>query len=443
VSGRREFVGRLAACCAGCTLARAVEAAPLQDPFAPGAGLRVEEGGLNPTPARWFKTLPDGWVQCEVCPRACRISEDERGTCGTRENRKGRLYTLVHSRPCALAVDPVEKKPFFHVLPGAAALSLATAGCNLDCKGCQNWEIAQARPEQVPSMSLTPADVVMMAKRKGAPLVACTYNEPVVFSEYVLDIAVAGRAVGVRTVMISNGYVQAQPLADLCREIAAYKVDLKGFDAGFFKQHTGGDLKHVLDTLRLLRKHGTWTEIVCLVIPTQNDSEAENRALARFVRDEVGQETPLHFTRFHPSYRLQNLPSTPVATLERCRSAAMAEDSASCTSATCPATGRTRGAGLQGAHPPLRHGGGENRLRDGTCPGAAGGSPASGLVPQALRRPGAEGSGHFRVRCSPEAFSRFPPCVLTTRGRRMHDSTGSWLPSWALAPMSRDMARSA
>jgi pyruvate formate lyase activating enzyme len=373
VSGRREFVERLAASCASCALvgARALKAGPLQDPFAPGASLRIEEGGLNPTPARWFRTLPEGWVECGVCPHACRISEDERGTCGTRENRKGRLYTLVHSRPCALAVDPVEKKPFFHVLPGAAALSLATAGCNLACKCCQNWEIAQSRPEQVPSMSLTPADVAMMAKRKGAPLVACTYNEPVVFAEYVLDIAVAGRAVGVRTVMISNGYVQEQPLADLCREIAAYKVDLKGFDAGFFRQHTGGELKHVLDTLRRLRRHGTWTEIVALVIPTQNDSEAEVRALARFVRDEVGKDTPLHFTRFHPSYRLQNLPSTPVATLERCRAAAIAEGLRFVylgnvpghpgENTWCPGCGKVliRRFGMAVA---------ENRLRNGACP---------------------------------------------------------------------------
>jgi pyruvate formate lyase activating enzyme len=327
VSGRRAFVGRLAASCAGCALAadRLIDAGPFQDAVAPGSPLRLEEGGLNPVPARWHRALPDGWVECGVCPRACRISEDERGTCGTRENRKGKLYTLVHSRPCSLAVDPVEKKPFFHVLPGATALSLATAGCNLSCKCCQNWEIAQSRPEQVPSTTLTPADAVMLAKRKGAPLVACTYTEPVVFSEYVLDIAVAGRAVGVRTVVISNGYIQPQPLADLCEEIAAYKVDLKGFDAGFFRQHAGGDLAHVLDTLRRLGKHGTWTEIVALVIPTQNDSESEVRAMARFVRDEVGPETPLHFTRFHPAYRLQNVPSTPVATLERCRSVAMAE----------------------------------------------------------------------------------------------------------------------
>ena len=373
MSGRRLFLGRLATCGAGCALAgaRSLGAAPFQDPFASGASLRVEEGGLNPTPARWWKALPDGWAECGVCPRACRISEGERGTCGTRENRQGKLYTLVHSRPCSLAVDPVEKKPFFHLLPGATALSLATAGCNLECRCCQNWEIAQARPEQVPSMTLSPADVVMLAKKKGAPLVACTYNEPVIFSEYVLDIAVAGRAVGVRTVMISNGYVQEQPLADLCREIAAYKVDLKGFDEGFFKQHTGGDLKHVLDTLRRLRKHGTWTEIVALIIPTQNDSEAEARALSRFVRDEVGPETPLHFTRFHPSYRLQNLPSTPVSTLERCRNVAMAEGLRFVylgnvpghpgESTYCPGCGKmlVRRFGMAVA---------ENRLKSGCCP---------------------------------------------------------------------------
>jgi pyruvate formate lyase activating enzyme len=201
--------------------------------------------------------------------------------------------------------------------------------------------------------------------------VACTYNEPVVFSEYVLDIAVAGRAVGVRTVMISNGYVQEQPLADLCREIAAYKVDLKGFDAGFFKQHTGGELKYVLDTLRRLRKHGTWTEIVALIIPTQNDSEAETRALARFVRDDVGPETPVHFTRFHPSYRLQNLPSTPVTTLERCRNAAMAEGLRFVylgnvpghpgENTYCPGCGKAliRRYGMAVA---------ENRLKGGACP---------------------------------------------------------------------------
>ena len=370
---RRSFVTGFAASYAGCSLAGsgALLAEPLQDPFRPAAPLSGEDGGRNPVPARWNRPLENGWVECGVCPRACRISEGERGTCGTRENRKAKLYTLVHSRPCALGLDPVEKKPFFHVLPGAMALSLATPGCNLECRCCQNWEIAQARPEQVKTMSLSPADVVALAKQKSAPLVACTYTEPVVFAEYVLDIAQAGRKAGLRTLMISNGYVQEQPLAELCREIAAYKVDLKGFDEAFFKRHTGGELKHVLETLRRLRRHGTWTEIVYLVIPGQNDSEAEARGLSRFIRDEVGPETPLHFTRFHPSYRLQNVPSTPVATLERCRAAAMAEGLKFVylgnvpghpgESTYCPGCGHLliRRVGMTVA---------ENRLQDGACP---------------------------------------------------------------------------
>jgi pyruvate formate lyase activating enzyme len=337
--------------------------APAETPLADVLDRQTREGEL-------YEKLPEKRVRCVACGHRCLIPPGQRGICKVRFNVEG-VLRVPFGYVGGLNVDPIEKKPFFHVLPGSTALSLATAGCNLDCRCCQNWEIAQARPEQVPSMALTPADVVMLAKRKGAPLVACTYTEPVVFSEYVLDIAVAGRAVGVRTVMVSNGYVQEEPLADLCRQIAAYKVDLKGFDPGFFKRHTGGDLRHVLDTLRRLRRHGTWTEIVYLVIPTQNDSEAEARAVSRFVRDEVGPETPVHFTRFHPSYRLQNLPSTPVATLERARSLAMAEGLRFVylgnvpghpgESTYCPRCGKVliRRFGMAVA---------ENRLKAGACP---------------------------------------------------------------------------
>jgi pyruvate formate lyase activating enzyme len=260
-----------------------------------------------------------------VCARACAIAPGERGHCQTRENREGTIHTLTYARACAVGLDPVEKKPFFHVLPGAMAFSIATPGCNLHCRCCQNWEIAQARPEDVPTRELPPEAVVSTARERKAPLVACTYTEPTISAEYVTDVAAAGRRAGVRTLVVSNGYLQEAPLAALCREIAAFKVDLKGFDAGFYRMHTGGELAHVQDTLRRLRRHGTWTEIVTLVIPTQNDSEAETRALARFVRDELGPDVPLHFTRFHPAWRLRNLPPTPVATLERCRRAAMDE----------------------------------------------------------------------------------------------------------------------
>jgi pyruvate formate lyase activating enzyme len=327
---RRDFVGRLAASCAGCALAgaleRPTEALPLlQDAAGPGARARGGGSGTNPVPARWQTPLGDGLAQCGVCARACAIAPGARGHCLTRENRDGTIHTLTYARACAVGLDPVEKKPFFHVLPGRMAFSIATPGCNLHCRCCQNWEIAQVRPEDVPTALLPPDAVVAAARERTAPLVACTYTEPTISAEYVTDVAAAARRAGLRTLVVSNGYLQEAPLAALCREIAAYKVDLKGFDAAYYRMHTGGELVHVLDTLRRLKRNGTWTEIVTLVIPTQNDSEEETRALSRFVRDELGPEVPLHFTRFHPAWRLQNLPPTPVATLERCRHVAMDE----------------------------------------------------------------------------------------------------------------------
>ncbi len=336
-----------------------------------GKLIPVEEGGIVPRPARWFKKLPNEWVQCGLCPHGCRISDRERGTCGARENRGGTLYTLVHSRPCSVVLDPIEKKPFFHVLPGAAALSLATPGCNFECKCCQNWEIAQARPEQVKTSTLTPVDVAALARAQGARVVACTYTEPVIFSEYVYDIAVAGSRSGLKTVVVSNGYIQEEPLRDLCGVLSAYKVDLKGFTERFYKDHCGGELKPVLDTLRRLRKRGIWTEIVVLLIPTLNDAPSEIRDLARFVRGELGAEVPLHFTRFHPTYRLTNLPPTPVATLERSREIARKEGLAFVylgnvpghpgESTYCPGCGARliRRIGMATL---------ENRLKRGSCP---------------------------------------------------------------------------
>jgi pyruvate formate lyase activating enzyme len=371
VSHRRRFLGQLMGGGCGACLAAWSDSLLAQDVANPSSMVPVEEGGIAPRPARWYKKLPEDWVECGLCPRACKVSDWERGTCGARENRKGTFYTLVHSRPCSIALDPVEKKPLFHVLPGSGALSIATPGCNIDCKCCQNWEIAQARPEQIPTRTATPDDVIELARRNDAPLVACTYTEPVIFSEYVHDIAVAGRKRGVRTVMISNGYIQETPLADLCAVLAAYKVDLKAFSQKFYEDHCGADLKPVLDTLRRLKEHGTWTEILVLMIPTLNDSPSEVKALARFVRDELGPEVPVHFTRFHPAYRMTNLPTTPVSTLERARNLAL--DEGLCfvylgnvpghpgENTYCPGCGELliRRLGMSVA---------ENRLSGGSCP---------------------------------------------------------------------------
>ena len=277
------------------------------------------------TPARWWKATTNGRVECALCPRSCRVADRERGACGVRENRDGRYYTLVHSRACSLHLDPIEKKPFYHLLPGTQALSLAAPGCNIECKFCQNWQIAQVRPEQLHTTHLAPKELVRLARRRGAPSIACTYTEPVVWAEYVDDIAVAAKTAGLRTLLVSNAYIQSEALAELLPHLGAIKVDLKAMRERFYRESCAGSLQEVLDALRQIHKAGCWLEIVMLVIPTLNDSREELRDLARFVRDELSPEVPVHFTRFHPAYRLQNLPRTPITTLELAREIALGE----------------------------------------------------------------------------------------------------------------------
>jgi pyruvate formate lyase activating enzyme len=275
--------------------------------------------------AKFYEKLPYKKIKCKLCPRECVIDDAERGYCGVRENRGGTYYTLVHSRVVTAHIDPIEKKPLFHFLPGAVAFSLATAGCNVNCKMCQNWEISQVRPEQVRSMYLPPEKLVGVAQENHCPVIAYTYSEPVVFAEYVLDGAEAARAAGLRSVVVSGGYVQADPLKKLSARVDAIKIDLKGYSEKFYKEIVNGELKHVLETLVTLRKAGVWNEIVYLVVPTLNDSDEEFQGLARWVKSELGPDVPLHFSRFHPEYLLKNLPPTPIETLERAKGIADAE----------------------------------------------------------------------------------------------------------------------
>ncbi len=242
-----------------------------------------------------------------------------------RENRGGTYYTLVHSRVVTAHIDPIEKKPFFHFLPGTVAFSIATAGCNVNCKMCQNWDISQVRPEQVRSSYAPPQRVAELAQQNKCPSIAYTYSEPVVFYEYVADCAEAGHALGVKSVVVTGGYIQQEPLQKLCRQVDAIKVDLKAYSEKFYKEVVNGELKPVLDCLVTIRKHGVWNEIVYLVIPTLNDSDAEFKGLAKWVKSELGPDVPLHFSRFHPEYLLKNLPPTPVETLERAKAIADAE----------------------------------------------------------------------------------------------------------------------
>jgi len=275
--------------------------------------------------AHFYERLPNKKIKCKLCPRECTVGDRERGYCGVRENRDGVYYTLVHSRVCAAHVDPVEKKPLFHYLPGSLAFSLATAGCNVNCKFCQNWDISQSRPEQVQSVYTPPKKVAELAAQWRCESIAYTYSEPVVFSEFLMEAADAGHEAGIRSVVVSNGYIQDEPLRAAYGKMDAVKIDLKAFTDSFYQKIVAGQLKPVLDTLVTLRKMGKWTEIVYLVIPTLNDSEQEFRGLASWIKANLGTDVPLHFTQFHPDYLLKNLSITPIPTLERARDIARAE----------------------------------------------------------------------------------------------------------------------
>jgi len=295
--------------------------------------LALESGGIPEkqddsrftVEARFYQKLANKKVKCKLCPRECTVGDKERGYCGVRENHDGTYYTLVHSRVCAAHVDPIEKKPLFHYLPGTLALSLATAGCNVNCKFCQNWDISQVRPEQVPAQYSPPKLVAEAAKSYQCPTVAYTYSEPVVFSEYLMDAADAGHEMGIRSVVVSNGYIQEEALKTAYGKMDAVKIDLKAFTESYYKDVVVGELKPVLETLITLRKMGKWTEIVYLVIPTLNDGDDEFRGLARWIKTNLGVDVPVHFTQFHPEYLLKNLPITPVPTLERAKAIADAE----------------------------------------------------------------------------------------------------------------------
>jgi len=263
------------------------------------------------------------YVKCQLCPKTCIISEGERGDCRVRENRGGKLYTMVYGNVCALNVDPIEKKPLYHFLPASSAFSIATAGCNLHCLYCQNWSISQYPPEETDNVDLLPEAVVSYAARYGSHSIAYTYSEPTVFFEYMLDTARLARQEGLRNVVISAGYINPEPLRLLCEAVDAIKIDLKGYNEPFYEEVCGATLEPVLESIKTIHESGTHLEIVNLVVPTLNDDEGELQALSRWVVQELGPDVPLHFSRFHPLYKLTNLPSTPVESLERARNAAM------------------------------------------------------------------------------------------------------------------------
>ena len=275
-------------------------------------------------PTRYWHRLDDGRVQCDVCPRACKMHEGQRGLCFVRgvEAEQVKLYTW--GRSSGFCVDPIEKKPLNHFLPGTAVLSFGTAGCNLACKFCQNWDMSKSREMDTLADSATPQMLAEAAQRMGCDSVAFTYNDPVVFMEYAMDVADACRERDVRSVAVTAGYMCPAPRAEFYRHIDAANVDLKGFTERFYRRICGAELGAVLETLEYLQHDtGVWFEITTLLIPGENDSDAEIDAMTRWIMDRLGPDVPLHFTAFHPDWKMRDKERTPIVTLTRARSIAM------------------------------------------------------------------------------------------------------------------------
>ncbi len=281
------------------------------------------KGFTNPRPSEWYKGLENGRIECTLCPVQCQMRPGERGKCRVRENRDGQAYTLAWGNPVLVQTDPVERKPFFHVLPGSRALSVSTAGCPLECRFCEVWDSALAAPEEVHAYDLSPEEVVAHAKSAGARAVSCAFGEPVAFYEYMRDIAKKAKEEGLMNLVHTSGYINREPLEEIAGMIDAVNVDLKGFDESFYREMTGGELSTVKETLRILGKNGVHIEITNLVIQGLNDDPGQVAAMCEWIRDELGAGVPVHFARFYPLYKLANLPPTPVSTLDTVRKTAL------------------------------------------------------------------------------------------------------------------------
>ncbi len=257
------------------------------------------------------------FVRCTLCAKNCMIAPGKRGACRARVNENGKLVSLVYGKPVAIHLDPIEKKPFYHFLPGQSAYSLGTTGCPLSCQFCQNWEISQAMPEDIAASYRSPEHICREASVRSAPVIAFTYNEPTVFFEYMMDIASLAKERGIRCVVVSCGFMNPQPLQELCMVMDAIKIDLKGFSGEFYRKFCKAELDPVLRSIKAVAKSKAHLEIVNLVIPGLNDSLSMMTELIRWVADEIGPDVPIHFTRFHPDYQMRNVPPTPVSTLEK------------------------------------------------------------------------------------------------------------------------------
>ena len=283
-----------------------------------------DEHSCGQVAGRWWHRMADGRIQCDLCPRFCKLRDGQRGFCFVRRNLGGRVVLTTYGRSSGFCVDPIEKKPLNHFYPGTDVLSFGTAGCNLGCCFCQNWDISKARNDDRLTDKASPETIASAALRLGCRSVAFTYNDPVIFAEYAMDVADACRSKGIAAVAVTSGYMTGLSRPEFFRHIDAANVDLKGFSEGFYRRNCLAHLAPVLDTLKYLR-HRTkvWLEVTTLMIPGENDSDPEIEWGARWFADNLGPDVPWHFTAFHPDYKMRDMPATLLSTLSRARAIAL------------------------------------------------------------------------------------------------------------------------
>jgi pyruvate formate lyase activating enzyme len=267
--------------------------------------------------ASYYETIEENKVKCVLCPRKCNLKPDQTGFCRVRRNIKGKLYSLVYERIIAANIDPIEKKPLFHFLPGKKVFSIGTVGCTLRCKHCQNYDTSQATPEEMPGKELKVEDVIKIAKENDCEIISYTYTEPTVFYEYMLDTAKLAKKQGIKNVMVTNGFIEQPPLKELLKYMDGFNVDLKYFNDQTYRKNSTAWLPPILETIKTIAKSDKWLEITNLIIPTINDDEKEIKEMCEWIKKNIGTRVPIHFTAFYPCYKLQDVPPTPLKSLEK------------------------------------------------------------------------------------------------------------------------------
>ena len=311
---RREFLKRMGVTCFGLGLSSSII-----DLLSKSEARAAKNEKAFLHEALFYKKIDETTVQCELCHRGCTLSDGYRSFCRAREPKEGKLYSLVYGQSCAVHIDPIEKKPLYHFLPGTPVFSIATAGCNFRCKYCQNWQISQSPPEETENIRLSPQNLIDQTAKSNCPTIAYTYTEPSIFYEYMLDTAKAAKTAGIRNIYHSNGSLNPKPVEELSYYLDAANIDLKGFTQDFYTEVCAGYLDTVLNTLKTLKRNKVWVEITNLVIPTLNDDMKKIQEMSAWIKDNLGEDTPLHFSRFWPQYKLTNLSPTSVETLENAK----------------------------------------------------------------------------------------------------------------------------